>query len=228
MRFGGRYIKDVIYGANDGIITTFAIVAGVAGAGLDVFTIVLLGGASLLADGFSMAASNYLGSKSERDFVRHEYEEQAETLREDPATEKGEMQVLLQEQGYDEHDAYTLVELMFKNKKFFTDLMMHEEYELSSHWQPKLNYGAGLTFLAFITAGFIPILPFIFFAEVSNIFLVSVISTAIVLFIVGALRALVTRRSYIFSGIEMLFVGGVASTIAYSVGSMLSSLLGGI
>ncbi|KKU15431.1 hypothetical protein A3A20_01945 [Candidatus Wolfebacteria bacterium RIFCSPLOWO2_01_FULL_45_19] len=71
-KFLSRHIKDIIYGANDGIITTFAIVAGVAGAALSVRIILILGFANLIADGISMAASNYLGGRSEAEMMRYE------------------------------------------------------------------------------------------------------------------------------------------------------------
>src|SRR3989338_2229571 len=88
---GGTYVKDIVYGANDGIITTFAVVAGVAGAGLDSTIVVLLGVANLLADGFSMAASNYLGSKSERDYVMMERRTEELEYHHEPEEERAEM-----------------------------------------------------------------------------------------------------------------------------------------
>jgi hypothetical protein len=77
-RTAGKYIGDVVYGANDGIITTFAVIAGSAGASLSHSVIIILGFANLVADGISMGASNYLGGKSEKDYVTTEemYEEE--------------------------------------------------------------------------------------------------------------------------------------------------------
>src|SRR3989344_6965769 len=101
----GRHIKDVIYGANDGIITTFAVVAGVAGASLSEITIIILGLASLFADGFSMAASSYLGSKSEKDFFRRERAVESWEFENVPEEEMAEMRSLLKERGYSENEA---------------------------------------------------------------------------------------------------------------------------
>lgn len=225
MKRGGRYIKDIVYGANDGIITTFAIVAGVAGAGLDNVTIVLLGAANLLADGFSMAVSNYLGSKSERDFIAEESEGEREDIETDPREEQGELHALLLEHGYDETDARSLGALIFKNKSFFTDLMMQEELEVSSHPKDHIKRGAVATFASFVTAGLVPILPFLLFDATTHLFAYSIAATACALFMVGSLRALITKKSWFFSGLEMLFVGGIAAAIAFSVGFLLKSIL---
>jgi|SRR3989344_335646 len=223
MKRGGRYLKDIVYGANDGIITTFAVVAGVAGASLGLRTIVLLGFANLLADGFSMALSNYLGSKSEREYTLREYEREREEIQDDPREERIEMITLLKEHGYTDADADTLTRLMFKNKVFFTDLMMHEELDVASHTTSTLFGGAFATFVSFVCAGLIPIVPFLVVSSSGNIFLFSIVSTALALFFVGSLRSLFTQKSFLLSGAEMLFVGGVASAIAYGVGFFLKT-----
>ena len=223
---GGRYIKDVVYFANDGIVSTFAIVAGVEGASLNELTIIVLGAANLLAAGFSIAASSYLSSTSERDFIKKEYksEQREREMKDDPEEEKVEMVELLREQGYEENDAQLLSRLMFKNKHFFVDLMMHEELEISPHPDNHIGKEALIAFSSFVAAGLLPLLPFFFFFDAQNIFLYSSIATAAALFIVGALRALVTKKSMLFSGAEMLFVGGVAAAIAYGVGAGLKNI----
>lgn len=223
----GRYIKDIVYGANDGIITTFAIVAGVAGADIadPRTTIVLLGIANVFADGFSMAASNYLGSRSERDVAHREWREETEEIEADPDEEQREMSQLLAEAGYSEADANVLSRLMFKNRSFFTDLVLHEEFDVSTHDRTPLAAGPLVTFVAFVGAGVLPILPFFFFSGVQHLFLYSVFSTGLVLAVLGILRAWVTRRSFLASGIETLLIGGTAAAIAYVVGALLQAAL---
>ncbi len=226
----GRYIKDIVYGANDGIITTFAIIAGVAGAGIadPRAVIILLGAASVLADGFSMAASDYLGSKSEHDVVEHERKEEEHELSENPREEMAEMERVLVEQGYGAADAKELTALMFKKKHFFLDLMMHEERNVSIHDGTSPFKSAAATFMAFVGAGFLPILPFVVLPASAEFFWYSVAATALALFLVGALRSLFTKKKFVLSGLEMLFVGGVAAAIAYGVGSALSRFTGAL
>lgn len=165
------HIKDLVYGATDGIITTFAVVASVSGAHLATTIILIVGFANLFADGFSMAASNYLGTKSECDVLNKE----------------------------------------------------------GANCEPEVHHPArsgAYTFLAFVVAGLIPLVPFIALGDSENIFKWSVLATALALFIVGALRSLVTKRGFIRSGAEILIVGGIAATIAYIAGSIIKSLIG--
>jgi VIT1/CCC1 family predicted Fe2+/Mn2+ transporter len=163
-----HHIGDLVFGANDGIITTFAVVSGVAGASLDARVAVILGIANLMADGFAMGAGNYLGTRSEQDYQRS----QGETVGEGRAHAVG--------------------------------------------------HGAAI-FGAFVVAGSVPLLPYLFLAG-DSLFAASCAATAAALFIVGSLRTLVTRANWLASGLEMLTVGALAAVVAYWVGHMLRQL----
>ncbi|MBP9803069.1 MAG: VIT1/CCC1 transporter family protein [Candidatus Pacebacteria bacterium] len=168
MHKAGKYIGDLVYGANDGIITTFAIVAGVAGANLSPSVVIILGMSNVLADGFSMAASNYLARKSEKDYLTNIGESKDEV-----------------------HDP-------IKN--------------------------ATATFVAFLIAGMIPLLPYMIGLK-DNVFNYAILSTSIALFTVGSLRAKVTGMNWFKAGIEMLLVGALAAGVAYLIGDVLAKML---
>jgi len=224
-RLGGAYLKDIVYGANDGIITTFAVVAGVAGAGLDSAVVVLLGIANLLADGFSMAASNYLGSKSEHDYVVRERKTEEMEYHHEPEEERAEMFGFLRQKGYTQKDSETLLPLLSKNKEFWLDIMTREELGIGPLKKDgQSTRAATATFFAFVFAGSIPLLPYIIAVQ-RDVFGVAIISTAVTLFGVGALRSLFTDQPWYSAGMEMLSVGGVAAVIAYGVGFLLSTLV---
>lgn len=217
------FIKDIVYGANDGIITTFAVVAGVAGASLDSGAVIILGLANLAADGFSMAASNYLGSRSERQLMEKEYLSEEREVAQMPGQEQKEVRDILMEHGYDARDSQAMSELIKKNKPFWLNFMMR--YELGFNPDQKGNLrSAYFTFLAFVIAGFLPLVPFIIFPG-TDIFKFSATATGLALFIVGALRYLVTGKHWLASGLEMLFIGGVAAVIAYAVGLLISRIV---
>ncbi len=168
-RFVTAYLPDLIYGANDGLITTFAIVASAAGASLEVSVFLILGFANLFADGFSMGSSSYLAVSSERDVDRVT--------------------------GGDTTD------------------------------DAPLNSGL-TTFVAFVVIGVIPLIPFMLPATwCPEPYLASIAATFLAFFLVGGARSWVTRRSFFTSGLEMLLVGGIASTIAYSVGWLIDSII---
>ncbi len=162
----GAYLAEVIYGANDGIVTTFAVVAGVAGAALDPAIVVVLGVANLLADGFSMGMSNYLSRRSEIAYQAS-------------VGETGDVE---------KPPAYTAL----------------------------------VTFVSFVVAGWTPLLPYV--ALVRPLFELSVVTTAVVFFLVGASRTFVTRRSWYRSGAEMLAIGLLAAGVAYGAGALLSGV----
>ncbi len=169
----GRYLAEVIYGANDGIVTTFAVVSGVAGAALNPSIVLVLGAANLFADGFSMGMSNYLSRRSELDYERSHQETDADPMR-----------------------------------------------ELSDGKSPRRT--AFVTFLAFIVAGWAPLIPYIL--NLTPTFSLSIAFTGLGFFLVGASRSLVTARQWYVNGIEMFVVGMTAAIVAYTVGN----LLGGV
>ncbi|PJE64826.1 MAG: hypothetical protein COU90_01005 [Candidatus Ryanbacteria bacterium CG10_big_fil_rev_8_21_14_0_10_43_42] len=224
--WNGVYIKDIVYGANDGIITTFAVVAGVAGAGLDATVVLLLGLASLIADGFSMAASNYLGSKSEKHFTLRERRVEEMEFKADPHWEYTEMEGILKKKGYTSEDIAVLSPLLFKSKDFWIDIMLQEELGVSpvDEGGHPIKNGAA-TFSAFVIAGVIPLTPYLFISGTYDTFSTAIIFTAITLFVVGALRSRFTGNSWVLEGFEMLFVGGIAAVIAYGIGYVISSIV---
>ncbi len=222
---GGAYLKDLVYGANDGIITTFAIVAGVAGARLEVSIVLLLGIANLLADGFSMAASNYLGTKSEHAFSARERKTEEQEYHAMPEEEMAEMHGILRKKGYSKEDSFTLGELLRKNKEFWLDIKLKEQLGIDTPNGDESPKRAALaTFGAFVGAGVVPLVPYLFASGREGVFALAIVFTATILFVVGALRARFTGRSWYIDGLEMLFVGGVAAAIAYGVGFFVSAI----
>lgn len=219
----GRYIGDIVYGAIDGIVTTFAVVAGATGAALSYSVILILGLANLLADGFSMAAGNYLGTRSEIEYTRKERERETWEVEHVPDAEREEVRQIFIKKGLASQLADRLSEIISSNKKVWIDMMMTEELgkipgEDISPWKSALA-----TYFSFIAAGFMPLLFFVLshVFNLTNIFMLSIIATISSLFIVGALRVKVTGRNWIVSGIEMLLVGGSAATVAYTIGFLL-------
>ncbi len=220
------YIKDIVYGANDGIITTFAIVAGSFGANLTPKVILVLGFANLLADGFSMAASNFLGSKSGNALFRQEEKREYDEVKNYPDKEKEEIREIFIKFGFDNQQAQELANLTSNNENFWVDFMMRYELKMNppsagSEWNSALA-----TFISFVLAGSLPILPFIFLsASDANRLLYSAIAAGVSLFTVGAARYFVTRVNWLVSGLEMLLIGGIAAGVSYLVGHLISAII---
>ena len=224
---GGRYIKDMVYGANDGIITTFAVVAGVMGGGLAEITIILLGIVNLLADGFAMAASDFLSSKSESEFYERERGVEGWEIEHDRKKEIKETEEFLIAKGYSLEDSNKFVELFSKNKELWADFMMKEELNLTDDPQRNHNIASFLTFISFVVAGFVPLIPFLVWqGDRGALFTLTIFFTAFALFFVGAMRTHFTGKNWGRAGFEMLFIGGVAALIAYGAGAVLRGIIG--
>ncbi len=220
------YLKEVVYGGTDGIITTFAVVAGFTGARshtlgvLPLTTVLLFGFANLFGDGISMALGNFLSSKSEQDVYRKFKTKELEEIRQNPDMEKAESLEILTRRGFTPRQAEKLVETMMKNEDYWLDFMMNDELNLANPEGEKPQWTALATFVAFIVFGLIPLVPYIFYKNNSHIFWYSVLATGFALTILGCLRFYVTGQSLVKSVTQTLFLGSAAATVAYFVGTM--------
>lgn len=220
----GQYFKDIVFAANDGIITTFAVVAGTAGAALHSNIILIVGISSLIADGISMATGNYLGTKSEKELYEHEEVREREEVLNIPEDERREVKEILEKKGFTGEKLEQMLSTITSNEKFWVDFMMHEELGLFlPDSENPLLHGLA-TFAAFIIAGALPLLPYLVIPGANSFFLAAAFSAA-ALFIVGALRSSFMARSWLISGIEMLVLGGASGGLAYLIGFVLNSIL---
>jgi VIT1/CCC1 family predicted Fe2+/Mn2+ transporter len=163
-----HYIRELIYGANDGLITTFAVVAGVAGGGLPLHVVLIVGAANLFADGLSMGVGNYLAIRS------HES--------------------VLEAQQLPEEEAFPL------------------------------RHGLA-TFLAFVAAGAVPLVPYMIAPLPLARFSLSIFLTLVALFAIGASRALISRVRWWVAGLEMLALGALVAAVAFASGAMIAGFL---
>lgn len=223
----GKYIKSAIYGGLDGTITTFAVVAGVAGADLSTGIVLILGFANLFADGLSMAIGDFLSTKAEKEYASAERVREAWEVENYPEGEMKEMKEIYMGKGIDEKDADMMVKILSKHKKAWVDVMMIEELGIvDSEDSPLKN--ALVTFSSFTIFGFIPLLTYVLARLIPTLndltFPVACLLTGITLFILGALKVKVTGKKWYLAGLEMFIVGGLAALAAYIIGNMLQGL----
>ncbi len=211
------YLKDAVLGAIDGAVTTFAIVAGVVGANLSLKVIVALGIANVLADGFSMAAGNYSGTKAELDHAKRLRAIEEKHIKTVPDGERAELREILSQKGLSGDVLDAATDAIAENRDGWIDLMLVEEYGLSPV-DPHPMRAAFATFTAFLLAGLVPLLPYLFGLE--NPFQLSIWATGITFFAVGAIKARWSLTPWWRSGLETLAIGGTAAVIAYSVGTL--------
>jgi len=226
----GKYIKSIVYGGMDGIITTFAVVAGVVGAELAIGIVLIMGLANLLGDGLSMGIGDYLSSKSEIEYQKDERKREGWEVEHFPEGEKKELIELYQKRGIAKPDAEKMVELIAKYPTAWVNIMMIEELSiLESDESPMKN--ALVTFFSFIVFGSIPLISYVFMLLIpntigseTNTFILAICFTAFTLFLLGSSKTKITGKNWLISGLETLTVGGVAAGAAYLIGFGLNFL----
>ena len=225
------YLKDMVYGGIDGTITTFAVVSGVVGAELAVGIVVILGLANLFADGFSMAVSNFLGTKAEQQFLHMMRKEEENEIQLIPEGEREEIRQIYAAKGFEGELLEQVVDVITSNEQIWVDTMLLEEHGLLLVG-PEPKRAAWWTFIAFMVAGIVPVAPFIVNllvdGGISAPFLWSSIATAATFFAIGVFKARVVGGSTVKAGIETVVVGGIAAVLAYGVGWLLRGVADGI
>lgn len=220
------YLGDTVLGAIDGCVTTFAVVAGTAGAGLPAVVAIILGFANLLADGFSMAASNYQRAKSEHQLLARARAVEEMHVREVPDGEREEVRQIFLAKGFRGEVLEDIVQGITSNRNLWVDTMLTEELGLRLEL-PKPWLAALATFAGFMLAGLLPLLPYLLPGmPQSMVFPLSAVATAAAFFGIGILKGQVLRYPLLRSGAETLLVGGAAAALAYAVGILLRSLVG--
>jgi len=220
------YLGDFVLGAVDGAVTTFAVVAGVAGAGMPSGVAIVLGMANLLADGFSMAVGNYLSVKADRELIDRARRLEEEHIKHFPEGEREEIRQIFQNKGFDGDVLEQIVEVITQDNRRWVDTMLTDELGLRLESPSPLRSGL-VTFAAFVLAGMVPLLPlFVSRARADHVFLISAAATLFTFFGIGLAKGRVVDKPLLSSGLETLGIGGAAAALAYVVGVGLKSLTG--
>ncbi|ADZ71174.1 VIT1/CCC1 transporter family protein [Polymorphum gilvum] len=218
------YLRDWVYGGIDGAVTTFAIVAGSLGANLSASIVLILGLANLLADGFSMAAANYSGTKAETDDYRRLKRVEEKHIELEPEGEREEIRQIFRAKGYEGEELEALVAMITSSHRTWIETMMLEEYGLSKVQRSPLR-AALSTFAAFVLCGAVPLLPFLFGAPASA-GLTTTVMTAAAFFGIGSAKSRWSTQSWYASGLETTAIGMSAAGIAWLVGYLLHGAFG--
>ena len=226
--FDKTYIGEFVYGGIDGAITTFAVVAGAAGAEAGIYWVLIFGFANLIADGFSMSVGNYFSTKAERDnFEKHKAVEywEIDNLRE---REVEEIREIYEAKGFKGALLEQVVSVITSNKDVWVDTMMKEELEMTKDSRTPVQTAVA-TFISFNVIGVIPLLSYLFAAIFSmaenKLFLLSCIATGLALALVGYLKSIVTEKHWVVGIAETMALGGLAAFLAYFVGEWLAFYL---
>eukprot|EP00591_Stephanopyxis_turris_P011029 CAMPEP_0195514446 /NCGR_PEP_ID=MMETSP0794_2-20130614/5827_1 /TAXON_ID=515487 /ORGANISM="Stephanopyxis turris, Strain CCMP 815" /LENGTH=286 /DNA_ID=CAMNT_0040642695 /DNA_START=106 /DNA_END=966 /DNA_ORIENTATION=- len=230
----GTYLKAVIFGGLDGILTSFALVAGSAGGSLPCGVVLILGFSNIFADALSMGVGEFLSSKANNEWVLSERRREMWEMDNYPEGEVREMVDIYEERGMTRQDAEQVIQTMAKYKEFFVDVMMMEELHLQvpddDHTMESFKEGV-VMFCSFACFGALPLLGYVIipsnFPDWSedSLFRAACVVTGIVLFIMGCVKSFFSSSFWLYCGIETLLLGGACATVAYTVGGYVDNLI---
>jgi len=225
--FASDYLKEIVYGGIDGIVTTFAVVAGFSGAQsqlafLPVMTVLLFGSANLFADGISMALGSFLSNQADRDKYKTAMTKEMKTARDYVNWEQHEAEKILQGYGYSAADSKQMTTMMQKKESFWLDFLMKYELHIEDPAHHQSVKIALATFFSFVFFGAIPLAPYVIWmgsGGTDMLFRMSVLFTGAAMLLLGLLRWKVTKQHILRSIGETFLVGSIAALIAYLVGA---------
>ncbi len=220
------YLADAVLGAIDGCVTTFAVVAGATGGALSPLVVIILGFANLLADGFSMAVSNYHGTRSERDRVEQTRRTEERHIDQIPDGEREEIRQIFAAKGFEGEVLERIVETITSNRRLWVNTMLTEEHGLQLEGPDPVRAGA-VTFVAFVAVGLVPLLPYLVPGIADGAaFTASGVMAAIAFWGIGWVKGQRLRLPRLRSAWQTLWTGAAAAALAYGAGWGLQTLFG--
>ena len=221
----GGSLRAAVFGVNDGLVSNFSLIMGVAGASQDTRNILIAGVAGLLAGAFSMGAGEYVSVRSQRELFEHEIAKEKEELESAPEQEKKELELIYRAKGLPREAAVQLAESIMAQPGSALDTLAREELgldpgDLGSPWKVAVS-----SFLSFACGALIPLFPFLFLKGGHGI-LFSAILAGLALFTVGGALAFFTGKSALYSGLRMLCIGGLVALVTNGLGRLLGITLG--
>ena len=224
---GGNALRAAVLGANDGLVSNMSLVMGVAGAAVSNGTILLTGIAGLLAGAISMALGEWLSVQSSRELNQRQIDLETEELEASPEEEKKELILLYQAKGMNSEEAKKLAEKAFENPETALDAIITEELGIDKEELGGSAWEAAIaSFILFSIGAIIPLYPFMIF-DGREAILLSLGSSVVGLFGIGAAITLLTGKSIWFSGFRQVAFGLVAAAVTYGIGTLIGVSLAG-
>lgn len=220
------YLPDLLLGGIDGCVTTVAVIAGALGAGVSGVVACILGLANLVADGFSMAVSNYQSTKAQKDLIERSRRTEELHIAHFPEGEREEIRQIFQRKGFEGETLQRIVETITADHQLWIDTMLSEELGLQRS-QPRPIRSGLATFAAFVLVGAVPLVPLSapWLAPAAQVALAMSLA-AVVFFAIGLAKGWVLQMTVWRSGVETLLTGTVAAGLAFAVGYGLRQAIG--
>lgn len=219
----GGPLRPAVFGAMDGLVSNFALIAGVAGSGAAPSTVALAGVAGLVAGAFSMAAGEYISVASQTELTRAEIAMEQQEIARNPDAEMAELAALYMDRGVAPEIARTVAEQLSANHEQVWRVHAREELGVDPDDLPSPRVAAVSSFAFFTGGALLPLLPYLLHAST---LLISLVLAVIGLFGAGAVTSRFTDRGWIYSGLRQLVLGGLAAAVTFGIGALLGTSIG--
>ncbi|GAA2601299.1 MULTISPECIES: VIT1/CCC1 transporter family protein [Streptomyces] len=219
----GGWLRPAVFGAMDGLVSNLALMTGVAGGTASQQTVVISGLAGLAAGAFSMAAGEYTSVASQRELVEAELDVERRELRKHPADEEAELAALYEARGVEPELAREVARQLSSDPEQALEIHAREELGIDPSDLPSPTVAAVSSFGSFALGALLPVLPFLLGA---GALWPAVLLALAGLFLCGAVVAKVTARSWWYSGLRQLALGGAAAGVTYLLGSLFGTAVG--
>jgi vacuolar iron transporter family protein len=219
----GGWLRPAVFGAMDGLVSNFALIAGVAGGGVASSTVALAGFTGLLAGALSMASGEYTSVRAQTEAMHAELAiERAEIARR-PKAEEAELARIYRKRGLDPQLAHEVARQLSRDSENVWKVHAREELGVDPDALPSPWTAASSSFVAFAVGAFIPLLPYLVGA---SSLLISMVLAGVGLFVAGAVIARFTRKPWWYSGLRQLLIGAAAAAVTFGLGHLVGASVG--
>ncbi len=218
-------IRELVFGAQDGLLVPLGVVSTVAGAFSNNHIVIIAGLSEALAGAFSMATGAYLASQAERQVHEGEIEKERRAIKDFPDREREELSLLFEKEGVSKIDAGKVSEILSKYDDSFTRTHVQKELGLDTHPAGTPTRDAYMIGFSYLIAAFVPLAPYFFISGIRAI-ATSIGLTFLALFIIGIMKGRVAKLPYLKSGLQVLIIGAGSGIGGYLLGTLLPHILG--
>lgn len=224
----GRAIREVVFGMNDGLVTTIAFVAGASKTLADTHLVLLAGVAGMVAGAVSMGMGAYLSTKSQRDFFSSEIAREKREIRETPDHEADEAREIYEDLGFEPDEVEMIVKRLRANPALFLKMMMRDELGIvDEHLENPLRNSLTMG-IAFFVGALPPLIPYVFVKDARQALIAAAALSLVAMFAIGAGRTRVTKGHLLLSGLEGIAFGAAAAAVGWLGGVVIGMFVGGV
>ena len=218
----GGFLREAIFGLNDGLVSTLALLAGLSGAVVDNWVIILAGLAEIISGSISMGLGAYISTKSESEYFKSKIEKERKNIIDLPNIEINEIKDIYRKKGFNEKEINLIVSKIIKHKSTWLDTIIHEKFGIGEKFDDPKKMGL-INGFSFVIGGLFPIIPFFILKTTAYPLLFGTIFALIILFVIGVLKSKFTNRNWFLSGIELVLVCLIAASLSYFAGRLITN-----